>query len=112
MATFFGGMVAEPHRKRIGMIVRDLKALEATPDKLRHRVANYRMHFPNAACTDTAIVKHWHTCASAPLLPGQKPYPSPEEIDRLLIEGWEQDNGPDLVRRAKEQAAKEQGGKP
>ena len=37
----------------------------------------------------------------------QKPYPSIAEIDRLLIEGYEQDNGPDLVYRAKEKAAKE-----
>lgn len=43
--------------------------------------------------------------------PEAKPARTDEEWNRLITEAWEQDNGPDLVRRAKEQAAREQAAK-
>lgn len=58
---WFGGRVAQPHRSRAGKIVRDLKALEATPDDVETRVGRYKRQWPKMVCTPEAIVKHWHT---------------------------------------------------
>ena len=32
---------------------------EVTPDEIRVRIANYKTHMPDCACTSTAVSKHW-----------------------------------------------------
>lgn len=108
---FFGGTVTSVHEGQVAKVVKDLRTLGATPATIKRRIKNYRLHMPNAICTPTALVKHWPLCANEPLQPGQAPPRTDEEWDRLITEAWEQDNGPDLVRRAKEQAAREQAAK-
>ena len=61
VALFFNGQDAAPHKSRIGKVVRDLKALGATPDEIRTRTDNYRANWPNAAATPEALVKHWQS---------------------------------------------------
>ena len=56
---WFGGKVATPGARRVGKIVRDLKAYEATPDEIRGRVKRYTSEWPDAECTPEALVKHW-----------------------------------------------------
>jgi len=56
---FFGGTLAAPHRSRVGKIVRDFKALNATPDEIRQRLERYRATWPNAKATPESLVKHW-----------------------------------------------------
>lgn len=48
---------------RIGRIVSDLLAHNATPDDLKARIAAYRKAWPRIECTPEAMVKHWQRFA-------------------------------------------------
>ena len=49
-------------KSRLGKISRDLKAKEATPERIDKIITAYAKVFPGATCTPEAIVKHWDTC--------------------------------------------------
>ena len=51
--------VTEDDRKRVGKVVRNLKAKGATPDEIKIRVNRYRERWPRVASTPEAVVKHW-----------------------------------------------------
>ena len=56
--------VTDRDRKRVGGIVRDLKAKGAEPDDIPRCIARYRDAWPEAACTPEAILKHWDQFAT------------------------------------------------
>lgn len=39
---------------------------DVTPDEIRRRAANYRLHMPAVTLTPTALSKHWARCANPP----------------------------------------------
>lgn len=55
--------VTPAQRSRVGRIVRDLKALGASPADLDARMARYRVEWPRAECTPEALLKHWERFA-------------------------------------------------
>ena len=57
--AWFGGKVAEPDYARVGKIVRDLKAHEATPADIPLRIGRYRAEWPAVECTPESMVRHW-----------------------------------------------------
>ena len=63
---WFPSGVAPSDQKRIGKIVRDLKAKGATPDEILTRLDRYRRQWPAAADTPEAVVKHWDRFAIEP----------------------------------------------
>lgn len=78
---FYGGTVAEPHARAVGRIVRDLKALNATPREIRERLLRMQTAWPTLTLTGTALVKHWVTFAGAsPPTPTNNDVHTPEEI--------------------------------
>lgn len=40
-------------------------APNVTPKEIANRIANYRTHFPECACTSTAVAAHWAKCDKA-----------------------------------------------
>ena len=62
---WYGGDVADPHRSLANRITADLKALNATPDEVRNRLARARIAWPKMTVTGTALVKHWHEFATS-----------------------------------------------
>ena len=64
-AQWFDNNPVGPNVKRCGKIVRDLKAMNATPDELATRIKRYRAEWPDAECTPEAMVKHWQRFAKA-----------------------------------------------
>lgn len=54
---------------RIGLIVSDFKALEATPDEIRIRLGRYRRKWPTWADTANSLIKYWGSLKDEPTLP-------------------------------------------
>lgn len=50
---------SRPECSRRGMVVRELKQLGATVDEIRARAKRYKMKYPNAPLTDTALLGRW-----------------------------------------------------
>ncbi len=69
LSTCEGGPVGitPPTWKKIAKALADIRAAspDVTPDEILRRIANYRTHFPECACTATAMSSHWATCATA-----------------------------------------------
>lgn len=59
-AIWFGGTVIPSQATRVGRVVRDLKALEATPDDIADRHERQRDEWGDAGATPESLVKHWH----------------------------------------------------
>ena len=57
---WFDGKVAKPHAKRVGKLVRDFVALEATPDEIVKRHKRYKEAWPTMECTAEGLIKHWN----------------------------------------------------
>ena len=51
----------------VGKIAKELKAKKATPDDVRLRAKNYKLHWPDMAFTATAVMKHWNAMAELPV---------------------------------------------
>jgi hypothetical protein len=53
--------------KKIGKALADIKAAtpDVTPEEILRRIANYKTHMQNCACTATAMASHWAKCATA-----------------------------------------------
>ncbi|MCK4625053.1 MAG: hypothetical protein KAV00_07070 [Phycisphaerae bacterium] len=58
--------VTKLEKSRIGKIVSDLKLKKATPEEIRRRADNYKLHWPDAAFTPEALTKHWDTMKKGP----------------------------------------------
>lgn len=83
-AEWWAGGVPEPSRKRVGKIVRDLKALNATPEDIADRIAAYRAKWPTMDCTPEAIIKHWcQLNGHAATVGGALSEFTPEELAKL-----------------------------
>jgi len=52
---------------------------DLSPSEIHRRETNYRLHYPNVACTPEALAKWWALCEHPPGLAG-RPKRSPEEI--------------------------------
>lgn len=48
--------------------VADLRAVGAAPDEVRHRAAAYRLRWPEASLTPTALVRRWGECSAGAAL--------------------------------------------
>ena len=62
-------------RGRCNKAVSQLRAIGASPEEIHRRAAFYRLHFPHAALTPTALVANWNHCAGPP-----PPRSSPAQI--------------------------------
>lgn len=62
-------------RGRCNKAVAQLRAIGASPEEIHRRAAFYRLHFPHAALTPTALVANWNHCAGPP-----PPRSSPAQI--------------------------------
>jgi hypothetical protein len=75
---------------RAGIALQQIREVspDVTPDDIRKRAANYRLHFPKAACTPTGIATHWAACANPPRdgPPNGKPTMSDDDVLKLLEE--------------------------
>lgn len=49
----------DQERQLYGKTVRELRALDASPEEILRRCSHYRARFPNAELTCTALTKHW-----------------------------------------------------
>ena len=97
VAIYFPSGVAPSQLSRVGAIVKDLKAVHATPEEIKRRAENCRVRFEGKGGPE-ALVKHWDLCATGtetkPVGTPTPRYGSPaapktlEEIeeDRKLIE--------------------------
>lgn len=56
--------VTKSDRSRIGKVVADLKAKNATPDEIHVRFGRYVASWPSITPTPEALVKHWDTFAT------------------------------------------------
>lgn len=56
----------DQERQIYGKTVRELRALDATPEEILRRCANYRVRFPNVELTCTALTKHWSRVEQPP----------------------------------------------
>ena len=69
LSTCEGGPdgITPPTWSKIAKALSDIRAAspDVTPDEILRRIANYRTHFPECACTATAMSSHWATCATA-----------------------------------------------
>lgn len=74
--------VTEAERKRVGRIVRDLKAKEARPEEITQRLARYRQEWPNAAATPEALLKHWDAFGPAQTAAGTE---TPAQRDARIL---------------------------
>lgn len=54
--------VLKAERSKRGGVVKQLKEVGATPEQVHAHAARYRVLYPNAALTDTALSKHWSEC--------------------------------------------------
>lgn len=54
-----GSQVTDSARGALNRAVKALKQVDATPREVLRRSVLYRSRFPNAACTPSALVKHW-----------------------------------------------------
>src|SRR5690606_24804422 len=71
-----GGASTPTARTNRGKTVKELLAVDATPEDVTARCTEYRRRFPNAALTDSALRKHWDS------LP-----PPPRRRDFLVVDG-------------------------
>jgi len=78
--------------KRVGVALSQIKEStpDVTPEEIARRARNYRSHFEGAACTSTALAKHWARCKDA----ANKSTPS----DSGLVNTWHDPN-PDMTMR-------------
>lgn len=54
--------------KRIAKALKDIREVtpDVSPEEIVRRASNYRQHFEGAACTATALAKHWAKCKTGP----------------------------------------------
>lgn len=65
VAIYFPSGVPPSQVSRVGAIVRDLKAVNATPEEIRRRAENCKRWFEGKG-TANALAKNWDHCANAP----------------------------------------------
>ncbi len=74
-------------RSRRGKAVKELREVGATAEEIARRADRYRMVFPSATLTDTALVAHWSECDPTRPIPFPKARtyaraaPEPPELD-------------------------------
>lgn len=66
------GDVTSAMAGRIGKALKDLAAVNATPEEIRRRAVNYRSHMPDATLTPTALAANWGLCAEPKRRSGSK----------------------------------------
>ena len=75
LSTADGGPEGIPDGKwrQIATALKEIRTAnpEVTPEEIKRRIANYRTHFADCACTCTAVAKHWALCATAKQPNGQ-----------------------------------------
>lgn len=59
-----GKATTRNEQARRGKVVKDLKDVGATGDEICRRAVTYRLMWPGASLTDTALVNHWSKCAA------------------------------------------------
>lgn len=101
LAELEGGAdnLTRPAAKRVGVALSVIaKATpNLTPDEIRRRIANLRLHMPHALATATSLASHWARCASGPDRPGGD-QSAPENPRNVYIgtpetrAAWERDN--------------------
>ena len=59
---------------RVGVALKQIKAVcpEVTPEEIGRRIRNYRLRYPDAPATSTAISSNWALCDTAPQAPTKK----------------------------------------
>ena len=72
-SLWFNNEVAPPDRTRVGRLVREFKAHNATAEEISRRSGAYMAEWPEAAFTPEAVLKHW-----ARFSPNSKPTIKPE----------------------------------
>lgn len=73
----------DSHRTRAGRIVRELKALEATPDEIIKRTHNLESSWPEGTTvTPEALIKHWGPAARAKPR-GDRRSNQPDQVSRV-----------------------------
>lgn len=80
--------VLKAERSKRGGVVKELKSVGATPQQVLARAARYRVLFPNATLTDTALAKHWSECDPSkplPMRPASNGHHKPSEPERPLV---------------------------
>lgn len=75
------GRIPSSERGALNKAAAELRPLEATPNEIRQRAKNYRLHFENATLTPSALVRHWGKCEHPP---PPKQRPAPPAIQNLL----------------------------
>jgi hypothetical protein len=60
--------LSKPAWGRVAKALSEIKSVmpDVTPDEIKARAKNYRIHFEGAALTSTALAKHWAKCKTAP----------------------------------------------
>jgi hypothetical protein len=60
--------LTKPALSAVGVALGQIAAVQAdlTPDEIKRRAGHYRLRFPNAAMTPTALAKHWADCEHPP----------------------------------------------
>lgn len=53
-------------RSKYGKVVGELRSIDATPDEIRRRCANYRERWPGIDLTPTALLEHWSRLDTPP----------------------------------------------
>lgn len=59
--------VTKDEQRRVGKVVRDLKAKGADADSIRATFARYRVAWPSVECTPEALLKHWDRFVDSPV---------------------------------------------
>ena len=85
-AAFALKPVTPAELKRVGAVVRDLKAKEAKPEEIKVRLKNYRREWPKAADTPEALVKHWDRFATKV----QEPYEMDADTKKAMDKAKEE----------------------
>jgi hypothetical protein len=58
-ATWYPSGIPPSQKGAIGKIVKDFKALGATPEEIAKRKARHESEWPKVTCTPRSLVKHW-----------------------------------------------------
>ena len=68
---------------RVAKALSEIKSAspDVTPEEIDRRAANYRTHYPECACTSTALSKHWATCKEHKAQNQQTVKTEPKPID-------------------------------
>lgn len=98
----------DQERQLYGKAVRELRALEASPEDISARCANYRAAWPDVDLTVPALLKHWSRMEHPPpirAIPGRngrRPASREDHNDRAFREAFGDESGdiPEVIEAA------------